>query len=47
MSLRIKRQIYIVGAGLAGISIAREIKAKGVFGRIVAFLDDSPQKIGR
>jgi FlaA1/EpsC-like NDP-sugar epimerase len=46
VSLR-KSQIYIIGAGLAGISIAKEIKLKGIFGRVVAFLDDDPQKIGR
>ncbi len=46
MNLRIKSQIYIIGAGLAGISIAKEIKLKGIFGRVVAFLDDDPQKIG-
>jgi len=40
-------RIYIVGAGFAGRSIAREIRAKGVFGTIVAFLDDDPLKIGR
>jgi len=38
--------IYIVGAGFAGRSIAREIREKGVLGRVVAFLDDDPTKIG-
>lgn len=47
MNLRIKSQIYIIGAGLAGISIAKEIKLKGIFGRVVAFLDDDPQIIGK
>jgi FlaA1/EpsC-like NDP-sugar epimerase len=42
-----KNRIYIVGAGLTGVSLAREIQAKGIFGRVVAFLDDDPQKIGR
>jgi FlaA1/EpsC-like NDP-sugar epimerase len=39
-------RIYIIGAGFAGQSIAREIAAKGVFGRVVAFLDDDSDKIG-
>ena len=40
-------RIYILGAGFAGISIAREIRQKGVFGTIVAFLDDDPSKVGK
>ena len=47
MSLRIKSQITIIGAGLAGLNIAKEIRGKGIFGRIAAFLDDDPKKIGR
>lgn len=39
-------RIYIIGAGFAGRAIAREIEAKGVFGSVVAFLDDDPAKIG-
>jgi len=39
-------RIYVIGAGFAGRAIAREIKAKGVFGSVVAFLDDAPEKIG-
>jgi len=39
-------RIYIIGAGFAGRAIAREILDKGVIGRVVAFLDDDPQKIG-
>ncbi|MGP1594271.1 MAG: polysaccharide biosynthesis protein [Treponema sp.] len=38
--------IYIIGAGLAGTMIAHEIKRKGIFGKVAAFLDDDPQKIG-
>ncbi len=41
-----KRRIYIIGAGFAGAAIAREIKAKGILGEVVAFLDDDPAKIG-
>ena len=41
-----KRRIYIIGAGFAGAAIAREIKAKGILGEVVAFLDDDPTKIG-
>ena len=42
-----RRRITIIGAGLAGISIAKEIRLKGVFGRVLAFLDDDPAKIGK
>lgn len=38
--------IYIIGAGFSGVSIAREISSKGIFGRVAAFLDDDPAKIG-
>ncbi|GAB1484351.1 hypothetical protein MASR2M78_31690 [Treponema sp.] len=40
-------RIYIIGAGFAGQTIAQEIKAKRIFGEVVAFLDDDPDKIGR
>ena len=43
---RDKARIYIIGAGFAGRAIAREIAQKGVFGSVVAFLDDDPAKIG-
>jgi FlaA1/EpsC-like NDP-sugar epimerase len=39
--------LYIIGAGFAGRSLANEIKSKAVFGEVVAFLDDDPEKIGR
>ncbi len=39
-------RIYIIGAGITGVTLAREIHAKGIFGRVVAFLDDDPAKIG-
>ena len=39
-------RIYVIGAGFAGQAIAREIREKGVIGRVVAFLDDDPAKIG-
>ncbi len=39
--------IYIIGAGLAGTMLAREIREKGIFGTVVAFLDDDTRKIGR
>jgi FlaA1/EpsC-like NDP-sugar epimerase len=38
--------LYIIGAGFAGQTLAHEIKAKAVFGEVVAFLDDDPEKIG-
>jgi len=44
-----KRQhasIFIIGAGFAGEEIATEIKKKGILGRVEAFLDDDPAKIG-
>lgn len=40
-------RLYIVGAGFAGQTLAAEIKNKGIFGEVVAFLDDDPEKIGR
>jgi FlaA1/EpsC-like NDP-sugar epimerase len=40
-------RLYIIGAGFAGQTLADEIKAKAVFGEVVAFLDDDPEKIGR
>ncbi len=39
-------RIYILGAGMAGRAIAKEILAKRSMGRVVAFLDDDPAKIG-
>ncbi len=39
-------RIYIIGAGFAGRTIARELTAKEIFGDVVAFLDDDAQKIG-
>jgi len=41
------RRLYIIGAGFAGRSLANEIKSKAIFGELVAFLDDDPEKIGR
>ncbi len=41
-----KSSIYIIGAGFAGTAIAGEIRRKGIFGDVVAFLDDDPGKIG-
>jgi FlaA1/EpsC-like NDP-sugar epimerase len=40
-------RLYIIGAGFAGQTLASEIRVKGVFGDVVAFLDDDPEKIGR
>ncbi|MDR1933577.1 MAG: polysaccharide biosynthesis protein [Spirochaetales bacterium] len=39
-------RIYIIGAGFAGTTIASELRAKGIFGEVVAFLDDDDVKIG-
>jgi FlaA1/EpsC-like NDP-sugar epimerase len=40
-------RLYIIGAGFAGQTLANEIKSKGIFGEVVAFLDDDSGKIGR
>ncbi|MDR0654674.1 MAG: polysaccharide biosynthesis protein [Treponema sp.] len=40
-------QLYIIGAGFAGRTLAKEIREKAIFGEVVAFLDDDPAKIGR
>ncbi|MCX7025620.1 MAG: nucleoside-diphosphate sugar epimerase/dehydratase [Spirochaetes bacterium] len=39
-------RLFIVGAGFAGREIAKEFIERGAPGRIVAFLDDDPAKIG-
>jgi FlaA1/EpsC-like NDP-sugar epimerase len=41
-----RNTITIVGAGFTGTTIAAEIRAKRIFGHVVAFLDDDPSKIG-
>lgn len=41
------KRIYIIGAGFAAREIAREIKSKGIYGSIAAFLDDDRNKIGK
>jgi FlaA1/EpsC-like NDP-sugar epimerase len=41
-----RTSIYIVGAGFTGTTLAAELRAKRIFGRVVAFLDDDPAKIG-
>ncbi|HTO23636.1 MAG TPA: nucleoside-diphosphate sugar epimerase/dehydratase [Spirochaetia bacterium] len=41
-----RNKIYIIGAGFSGVTIAAEIRAKRIFGRVVAFLDDDSAKIG-
>ena len=43
---QIQGKIYIIGAGFAGKMICREIKEKGIFGEVAAFLDDDTSKIG-
>jgi FlaA1/EpsC-like NDP-sugar epimerase len=40
-------RLYIIGAGFAGQTLAKEIRDKGIFGEVVAFLDDDSEKIGR
>ncbi len=41
-----RNDIYIVGAGFTGTTIAAEIREKRIFGTVVAFLDDDRAKIG-
>ena len=47
MNTQKSRRLYIIGAGFAGRSLANEIISKAIFGEVVAFLDDDPEKIGR
>ncbi|MDR1388591.1 MAG: polysaccharide biosynthesis protein [Treponema sp.] len=47
MDKKTMSQLYIIGAGFAGRALVKEIKTKTVFGRVVAFLDDNPEKIGK
>jgi FlaA1/EpsC-like NDP-sugar epimerase len=46
MTTKKSARLYIIGAGFAGQTLANEIRAKAVFGEVVAFLDDDPEKIG-
>jgi FlaA1/EpsC-like NDP-sugar epimerase len=41
-----RKRIYIIGAGIAGVTLAREISTKPILGEVVAFLDDDQDKIG-
>jgi len=41
------KRLYIIGAGFAGQTLANEITSKAIFGEVVAFLDDDPEKIGK
>jgi len=41
------KRLYIIGAGFAGRTLANELAKKRIFGEVVAFLDDDPQKIGK
>ncbi|MDR0642997.1 MAG: polysaccharide biosynthesis protein [Treponema sp.] len=47
MAVKKSGRLYIIGAGFAGQTLARELKTKAIFGEVVAFLDDDPEKIGR
>ncbi|MDR0623067.1 MAG: polysaccharide biosynthesis protein [Treponema sp.] len=47
MTTKKSGRLYIIGAGFAGQTLANEIRAKAIFGEVVAFLDDDPEKIGR
>ena len=41
------QRAYVIGAGFAGRGIAAELRRKRTWGRVAAFLDDDPTKIGR
>lgn len=41
-----QKNVYIIGAGFAGRTIADDIKRKKVFGKVAAFLDDDQKLIG-
>jgi len=41
------KRLYIIGAGFAGRTLYNEIVSKAIFGEVVAFLDDDPEKIGK
>ena len=41
-----QKNVYIIGAGFAGRTIADDIKRKKVFGTVAAFLDDDQNLIG-
>jgi len=45
--MKTSKRLYIIGAGFAGRTLANEIIKKAVFGEVVAFLDDDPEKIGK
>ncbi|MDR2501143.1 MAG: polysaccharide biosynthesis protein [Treponema sp.] len=47
MTTKKSGRLYIIGAGFAGQTLANEIRKKAIFGEVVAFLDDDPDKIGR
>lgn len=46
MSLKNEKNLYIIGAGFAGQTIADDIKRKKIFGKVSAFLDDDPKLTG-
>ena len=46
MAAQKSKRMYIIGAGFAGRTLANEIARKAIFGEVVAFLDDDPEKIG-
>ncbi len=46
MPLKNEKNLYIIGAGFAGQTIADDIKRKKIFGKVAAFLDDDTKIIG-
>jgi len=41
------KRLYIIGAGFTGRTLSNEIANKKIFGEVVAFLDNDPEKIGQ
>ena len=43
---KVENNIYIIGAGYAGLMIEKELTKKQIFGQVKAFLDDNKKLIG-
>lgn len=46
LCMKEKTKIYIIGAGLAGTTLAKQLAEKKVFGKVISFFDDDVKKIG-
>lgn len=47
MKEAVRKKIFIVGAGVSGQGIARELAEKKIFGTVGAFIDNDPDLIGK